>query len=331
MSFSVGILGTGRAVPDQVLTNADLEKRVDTTDEWITSRTGIRERRIAPNDMAASDLGALAGRRALESANLSAEDIDLIIVATITGDMPFPATACIIQDKIGAKNAAAFDLSAGCSGFVYALDVAKNMVLGGSKRVLVIGVDLLSRVTDYSDRATCVLFGDGAGAAIVGAVADGYGIIATDIGADGAGAEFLKLPAGGSRRPVTDRTIENREHYLCMAGNEVFKFAVRIMGDSTHRVLAKARLTSEDIRWFIPHQANIRIIKSAATRLGISDDRLFINVERYGNTSAASIPLALDEIVESRTLNDGDYLLVVGFGAGLTWGAAIIRWGGIIG
>ncbi len=330
MITNVGILGTGKAIPDYILTNAELEERMDTTDEWITSRTGIKERRIAPPDVAASDLGAIAAKQALDKAGASPEEIDLIIVATITGDMPFPSTACIIQDKIGAINASAFDLSAGCSGFVYGLDVGQNMVRGGYQRVLVIGVDLLSRVTDYEDRSTCVLFGDGAGAAVLGPVAEGYGIISTDIGADGSGAKFLQLPVGGSRNPITPSILANREHYLRMSGNEVFKFAVRVMEDSTERVLEKARIPSKDIAWFIPHQANVRIIRSAAVKLKIPDENLYINVDRYGNTSAASIPIALDEIVEEKGISDGDNILVVGFGAGLTWGSAIIRWGGVM-
>lgn len=324
-----GILGTGRAVPERVLTNADLEKMVDTSDEWIVTRTGIKERRIASPEEAASDLGYQAALKALEASKVKASELDLIIVATITGDMPFPATACIIQGRLGATKAAAFDLAAGCSGWVYSLEVAQSMVKAGYKRVLVIGVDVLSKITDYTDRSTCVLFGDGAGAAVLGPVKEGYGVLASDLGADGLGADYLKLPVGGSRCPSQTVAIDDPGRYLKMSGNEVFKFAVRAMGDSTQRVLEKANLTGEDISWFIPHQANIRIIKSAASRFNIPEDRIYINVDRYGNTSAASIPIALDEVVETGKVQDGDLILVVGFGAGLTWGSAILRWGGV--
>ncbi len=324
--ISVGILGTGSAVPDVVLTNKQLEDMVETSDEWITSRTGIKERRIAKEDEAASDFAYKAAVEALKSANLKPEDIDLILVATITPDMLFPSTACIVQDRLGASEAAAFDLSAGCSGFVYALEVGCQMVRGGYKHVLVIGADVLSKVTDYEDRSTCVLFGDGAGACVLGEVEEGFGILATNLGADGSGANVLCLEAGGSRMPASEETVRSKKHFITMIGNEVFKFAVRIMGQSTLEVLKRANINPEQIRWFIPHQANIRIIQAAAQRLGLDDESVYVNVDRYGNTSAASIPIALDELVKMGKVEHGDNLLTVGFGAGLTWGSAIIRW-----
>ncbi len=325
--IQAGIWGIGAAIPERILTNQELETMVETSDAWIRSRTGIQERRIAAREHAASDLALEAAERALEDAAVSAGELDMIIVATITPDMAFPATACIVQDRLGASKASAFDLSAGCSGFVYALDVGANLVATGRARILVIGVDLLSRVTDYSDRSTCVLFGDGAAAAVLGPVGEGYGVVAAELGADGSGGDFLKLPAGGSRRPASHDTVKAGEHYLHMAGNEVFKFAVRIMGDSTTRVLKKAGLSPEAIRWFVPHQANIRIINASAQRLGIPDEKLYVNVQRYGNTSAASIGLALAELSDAGHLSEGDYVLIVGFGAGLTWGSMVIRWG----
>lgn len=322
-----GIWGVGYAVPDRILTNQDLEQMVETSDEWIRSRTGIEERRIADSDTAASDLALAAAKKALVAAGVDASELDMIVVATISPDMAFPATACLVQDGLGAKQAAAFDLSAGCSGFVYGLDVGASLVKGGRSRVLVIGVDVLSRITDYTDRSTCVLFGDGAAAAVMGPVAADHGVIASELGSDGSGGYHLYLPAGGSRLPASHETVTAKQHYLRMAGNDVFKFAVRIMSDSTKRVLEKAGMHHEDIRWFIPHQANVRIIKASAAKLGIDDEHLYINVNRYGNTSAASIGLALAELDEAGRLHDGDYLLMVGFGAGLTWGSMVLRWG----
>lgn len=317
----------GKAIPERVLTNAELETMVNTSDEWIVTRTGIKERRIASKNIASSDLGYEAALKALEQGQTQPEEIDLIITATITPDMMFPATACIIQDKLGAVNAAAFDLSAGCTGFVYGLEVSKNMIKAGYKRILVIGTDILSKITDYSDRSTCVLFGDGACAAVLGPVSDSHGILATEIGADGSGHDYLFLPAGGSRLPTTRMTVDDKGHFVRMAGNEVFKFAVRIMSSSTKRVLDKAGIDAQEIAWFVPHQANIRIIKAAAERLNLDDRRVYVNVDRYGNTSAASVGIALEELASSNRLKDGDLVLIVGFGAGLTWGSAVIRWG----
>lgn len=328
MSSGVGILGLGKAVPEKVLTNQDLEAMVDTSDEWITTRTGIKQRHIADPDTAASDLGYAAAVEALANAHADAGHIDLIIAATTTPDMPFPATACLIQDRLKARHAAAFDVAAACSGFMYGVEVGKAMMAAGYQKVLVIGVDVISRLIDYKDRSTCVLFGDGAGAAVLGAVRPGYGILASEIGADGSGAMLLHVPAGGSRIPPQIPSIEAGQHYVKMCGREVYKFAVQIICESTERVLEKAGVSVDQIRWFVPHQANVRIIQAAAERLKLDADRVYVNVDRYGNTSAASVPIALAELVESRKLSEGDLILMVGFGAGLTWGSAVLRWGG---
>ena len=323
-----GIVGIGSYVPERVLTNADLEKMVETTGEWIITRTGISERRIAADDEAASDFAIAASRAALASANLEPKDIDLVICATITGDMPFPATASIVQDKLGIPNSPAFDLQAGCSGFIYALTAADAYVRSGAyKRVLVIGIDLLSRITDWTDRNTCVLFGDAAGAAIVAPVSDGSGLLSFYLGSEGSGAELLKQDAGGSRLPTSHETVENRQHYIYMNGREVFKFAVRIMGDAAMEALGRAGLKPEDVDVFVPHQANIRIINAAAERLGMPSEKVYINVNSYGNTSAASIPLALAEAYRKGVIKRNNVVVAVGFGAGLTWGATVIKWG----
>ncbi|OOC64287.1 beta-ketoacyl-ACP synthase III [Paenibacillus ihbetae] len=323
----VGIIGTGKYVPEKILTNQDLEKMVDTSDEWIVSRTGIRERHVAAEHEATSDLAYHAAVNALKSAGMHAEDLELIIVATITPDMFFPSTACLLQDRLGAKKAAAFDLSAACSGFVYGLATATNFVKTGMyNNALVIGVDCLSRITDYSDRNTCVLFGDGAGAAIVGEVPEGRGFQAFDLGAEGAGGAHLYIEAGGSRLPASAETVNTNKHYIYMNGREVFKFAVRVMGSATEAVLAKAGIDKKDIDLFIPHQANIRIIKSAMERLELPEEKVVINVDKYANTSAASVPLALVEAQESGRLKPGDKVLMVGFGGGLTWGSSVLIW-----
>lgn len=323
----VGIIGTGKYVPEKILTNADLEQMVDTNDEWIVSRTGIRERHIAAPHEATSDLSYLASLKALESAGMKPEDLDLIIVATITPDSAFPSTACILQDKLGAKRAAAFDLSAACSGFVYSLATAVGFIQNGMyNNALIIGADTLSRITDYTDRNTCVLFGDGAGAVIIGEVPEGRGFQSFDLGAEGAGGGLLKLEAGGSRLPSSQETVEGKKHYISMNGTEVFKFAVRIMGTATEKVLTKAGIGKEDIDLFVPHQANIRIIQSAMQRLDLSPEKCVINVDKYANTSAASIPLALVEAAEEGRMKEGDTVLMVGFGGGLTWGASVLIW-----
>lgn len=322
-----GIVGVGSAAPEKILTNADLEKIVDTTDEWIRTRSGIVERRICEDGQAASDLACRAGEAALARSGLSGKDIDLVIVATITGDTLIPSTSCIVQDKIGAPNAAAFDLSAGCSGFVYSLAVANSMIASGAHtNALVIGVDILSSVTNWEDRSTCVLFGDGAGAAVVSPVGEGEGLLSFCLGSDGSGGELLTIRAGGSKFPTSEETVRDKLHFIEMKGAEVFKFAVRIMGDAAIDALEKSGYGPEDVDLFIPHQANIRIIDAAARRLNLPDEKVFVNVQKYGNTSAGSIPLAVDEAYSSGRIKKGDLVVVVGFGAGLTWAASAMRW-----
>lgn len=314
-------------MPEKILTNSDLEKMVETNDEWIVSRTGIRERHIAAPHEATSDLAYEAAVRALDSAGMKAEDLELIIVATVTPDSTVPSTACILQDKLGAKGAAAFDLSAACSGFVYSLATATGFIQNGMyNNALVIGADTLSRITDYSDRNTCVLFGDGAGAVIIGEVPEGRGFLSFDLGAEGSGGSLLNIEAGGSRLPASHQTIDDKKHFLYMNGREVFKFAVRVMGMATERVLTKAGLGKENIDLFVPHQANIRIIQSAMQRLDLPPEKCVINVDKYANTSAASIPLALVEAAEEGRIKEGDAVLMVGFGGGLTWGASVLIW-----
>ena len=325
----VGILGTGSYVPEKILTNADLTKMVETSDEWIVSRTGIKERRIASKAQAASDLAYEAAIKALKHANLTPEDLDLILVATITPDMLFPSTSCILQDKLGATKAAAFDISAACSGYLYGISTAQQFIRSGVyKHVLVVGVETLSKIIDWNDRNTCVLFGDGAGAAILGPVEEGYGILSTELGADGSGGNLLKLPAGGSRMPANAETVAQGLHFLQMAGKEVFKFAVKVMEQASIRVIEKAGLNKEDINFLVPHQANLRIIDYAVKRIGLDEDKVVINLDRYGNMSAASIPVALDDAIKMNKIQHGDNVLLIGFGAGLTWGAAVIKWYG---
>lgn len=323
----VKILGTGKYVPERVLTNEDLEKMVDTNDEWITTRTGIKERRIAAEDQASSDLAYEASLKALDAAGITAEEIDLIIVATITPDMFFPSTACILQDKLGAKKAAAFDLSAACSGFIYGLANAVNFIVSGIyKYALVVGSECLSKITDYTDRNTCILFGDGAGAVVLGPGEEGKGFLSFELGADGSGGELLKLKGGGSRHPSSQETIDQKMHYIDMNGREVFKFAVKVMNSAAEEALKKAGLDKSDVDLLVPHQANIRIIQSSLNRLQLSEDKCIINLDKYGNVSAASIPIALAEAVEQNKINDGDVVVLVGFGGGLTWGASVLKW-----
>lgn len=327
MTRSVGILGVGHYVPEKILTNLDLEKMVDTSDEWITERTGIKQRHIAAENEATSDLAFNAAKAALADAGVSPEEIDLVIVGTASSDHAFPSTACLVQNRIGAKNAAAFDLSAGCSGFVYCLAVASQMIKTGMyNKALIIGAETLSRIMNWTDRNTCVLFGDGAGAAVVGEVEDGYGVLGIDLGADGSGGVYLYQPAGGSRRPASPETVAANEHTIHMNGPEVFKFAIQIMGKTAKRALANAGMKPEELDMLFPHQANLRIIKSAAKRLKMPMDKVWVNVDKYANTSAASIPIALCEAEAAGALKKGDNILLDGFGAGLTWAAIVLKW-----
>lgn len=324
---SVGIIGTGSYLPDKIVTNQDLEKIVKTSDEWIADRTGIRERRIAEPGIATSDLAAAAAEKALHDAGVTADEIDLIIVATCTPDMSLPSTACLVQDKIKASKAAAFDLSAACSGFAYGLVVGSQCIKTGLyKKVLVIGAETLSRIIDWTDRNTCVLFGDGAGAVVLSEVPAGYGILGVDLGAQGSGADFLKVPAGGSSSPATNETVIQRQHFVQMNGSEVFKFAVKVMGESAIKALDHAGLSNTDIDCLVPHQANMRIINSAAKRLKVPMEKVMINLDRYGNTSSATIPIALDEAIKCNKIKNDDIVVLVGFGAGLTWASCVIKW-----
>ncbi|NEW05508.1 ketoacyl-ACP synthase III [Paenibacillus sp. SYP-B3998] len=323
----VGVLGTGKYVPDRILTNQELETMVETNDEWIVTRTGIRERRIAAEGQATSDLCYEASLVALANAGITPEQLDLIIVATITPDMSFPSTACILQEKLGAKKAAAFDLSAACSGFVYGLANASNFIATGTYQyALVIGADCLSKITDYTDRNTCILFGDGAGAVVIGEVPEGRGFKSFELGADGTGGPLLKIEGGGSRNPASQASLDQRLHYIYMAGAEVFKFAVRIMGNAADEVLRKAGWEKSEIDLLVPHQANMRIIQASLNRLDMTEDRCMINLDKYGNMSAASIPVALAEAVEQGRLTEGERIVLVGFGGGLTWGASALVW-----
>jgi len=321
------ITSTGSYLPERVLTNFDLEKMVDTSDEWITERTGIKERRIANENQAASDLAYEASKLALERAALAVEDIDLLIAATVTGDMPFPSTACVLQDKLGAKKAAAFDINAACSGFLYGLYVADGLIRSGMhKRVLVVGTEVLSKITDWEDRTTCILFGDGAGAAILEPTEEGRGIISMCINSDGSMWDLLHLPGGGSKNPASRDSIEKRLHYIKMKGNETFKSAVRTLEDLVVTILKENKLEPSQLSLLIPHQANLRIIQATANRLGIPMDKVIVNLDRYGNTSAASIPIALDEALRTGRIRDGDYILLEAFGGGFTWASALIKW-----
>ncbi len=323
----VGIVGLGTAAGEDLLTNSDLEKMVDTSDEWIRTRTGIGTRHISKPETATSDLAYRAAVEALADAGLTGADLDLIIVGTVTPDMPFPSTACLLQSRLGADHAAAFDLNAACSGFIYGLAAGRQFVATGMyDTVLVIGAETLSKITDYTDRSTCVLFGDGAGAAVLRPVGEGEGILSTVLGADGGGGELLMQPAGGSRRPATHETVDQRLHYIHMSGGDVFKFAVKVMGEAADAAVERAGLTRADVDVLVPHQANRRIIDAAAKRLGLPEDRVVINIGEFGNMSSASIPVALHEAVRSGRIKRGDVVVLVAFGAGLTWGSAAIRW-----
>ena len=321
------IAGVGSYVPPKILTNADLEKMVNTSDDWITTRTGIKTRHIAAKDESTSDLGAQAAVRAMKRAGVGPEELDLIIVATITPDMPFPSTAALIQNKIGAYRAAAFDIEAACSGFIYALEIAQQFIMSRTyDTILVIGAEKLSSIVDWQDRNTCVLFGDGAGAAILRNRPDSHGLLTAVMGADGRKADLLFMAGGGSRCPATAESVAARLHYLRMEGKETFKCAVQAMQTAAEEALRRCEIDISRIKMIIPHQANVRIIDAVGERLGAKPEQLFINVDKYGNTSAASVAIALDEAVQSGRVVPGDLLLLVVFGAGLTWGAAVIEW-----
>lgn len=325
--LSVGILGTGMGLPEKVITNHDLAKLVDTSDQWITERTGIRERRQAGPNETTSSLSVQAARGALEMAGLKPADLDLIICSTISPDMPLPSTAAFIQRDLGARSCCAFDLAAACSGFLFGLTVANNFIkTRRAKHALVVGAEILSRYIDYTDRATCVIFGDGVAAAILGAVEPPSGILAEDMHTDGAYAEHLYIPGGGTAKPASCESVKAGEHYIKMRGNELFKVAVRSMEDVSRRVLKEAGVKAQDINLFIPHQANQRITDAVMTRLGVSPDRVYSNISRIGNTSSASIPICLDECVRAGRIKKGDLILMAAFGAGATWGALLMRW-----
>lgn len=325
MTTHASIIGIGSYLPERILTNAELETLVDTSDEWIRTRTGIVERRVVADDQATSDLAAAALSTALVRAGVAPTDVDLLIVGTSSPDMVFPSTACLVQNRLGMV-CPSYDINAACSGFVYALQAGVSAVESGrATRVAVVGADALTRYTDFTDRSTCVLFGDGAGAVILEA-SDEPGVLGIALGADGSGAEMLKVPAGGSARPVTHHALDARENFLTMNGSEVFRFAVKIIPRATHEALAASGLTVADLDWLVPHQANQRIIQTVEQRLGIPHDRVFSHVDRVGNTSAGSIPLALDELYTSGQLAPGNLVALVGFGAGLTWGAGVVRW-----
>lgn len=320
------ILGTGSYAPKHVLTNADLEQMVETSDSWIVERTGIRERRLAAPGEACSDLGVLAAQQALADANVQAAELDLILVATCTGDSPLPSTASLIQHRLGAVKAAACDLSAACCGFVYGLSVADAFVRTGHKYVLVIGSEVMSSITDWTDRNTCVLFGDGAGAVVLGPTEEDRGILSLHLHADGRFSDLICVPGGGSSLPPSERVLAERLHCVKMRGNETFKIAVKTMEEAIREAVAAHGLGIDDIACLVPHQANIRILRAAGQRVGLPLDRIMINVDRYGNTSAASIPLALDEAAKNGTIQEGDLVVMAAFGAGLTWASGVMRW-----
>jgi len=326
--FPAVITGTGAALPSRRLTNHDLEKMVETSDEWITTRTGIKERRVAAKGETMSEFAVAASRQALEMARLEPGSVDLIICATVTPDMPIPSTSCLIQESLGAKRAAAFDLSAGCSGFIYALSVAHQFIrVGVYRHILVIGAELLTKYLDWTDRTTCILFADGAGAVVLSRGEEkGRGLLATCLHTDGSMADFITLPGGGTLHPPTEETVRAGLHFIRMKGNETFKIAVRSMEDVCREVLAAAGLEPSDVDIMIPHQANRRIIDAVGSRLGLAAERVYINIDRTGNTSSASIPIALDEANRESLIKKGDCVLFAAFGAGLTWGAALLRW-----
>jgi 3-oxoacyl-[acyl-carrier-protein] synthase-3 len=327
MELAAGILGSGSALPEKVITNFDLEKMVDTSDEWITDRTGIKERRQAAPDETTSKLSVKAAHKALEMAGIAPGDLDLIICSTISPDMPLPSTAALIQRDLGASSCCAFDLAAACSGFLFGMTVAEQFIRTGKhKYVLVIGAELLSRYLDYKDRATCVIFGDGVAAAVLGPVSPPRGILASDLHTEGKYAEHLYIPAGGTASPASCETVRRGDHYIKMRGNELFKVAVRNLEEVSMRVLERAHLRPEQIDLFIPHQANQRITDAVRERLGVPVEKVYSNISRIGNTSSASIPICIDECVRSGRIKKGDLVLLSAFGAGVTWGAVLIRW-----
>ena len=327
-AFDVCVAGTGSYVPERILTNAELAVMVDTSDEWIVTRTGIKERRIAADGEFTSHMASHAARKALEQSGLTAGDIELIIVATVTPDTPTPATACHVQQQIGAIRAVAFDISAACSGFLYAMKIAKRMISDGAfSNALIIGAEKLSTVTNWQDRTTCVLFGDGAGAAVLRRAEAGEGaILATEMGTDGNLTHLLEIPGGGAACPITEHNVNDNLHTLTMQGKEVFKIAVNRMKEAAEKVIERAGLTGADIACVIPHQANLRIIDAIADRLAVPNERVFVNLDKYGNTSAAAVAIALDEANRNGAFKRGEHIVLVVFGAGLTWAAAAIRW-----
>jgi len=320
------ILGTGSYVPERVLTNADLERMIATSDSWIVERTGIRERRIAAPGEACSDLGTKAAQRALEAAGLTSADLDLILVATCTGDSPLPSTACLIQHRLSAVRAAACDISAACCGFVYALAVGDAYVKTGLRHVLVVGAEVMSAIMDWTDRNTCILFGDGAGAVVLGPAEGDRGILSSHLHSDGNLWDLICVPGGGSRIPPSDKMLADGLQYIKMKGNETYKVAVKTLEESAREALSANHFAVDDLDLYVPHQANVRIIKAVADRLGLPMEKVFLNMDRYGNTSAASIPLALDEAVRTALVKDGSLVMIAAFGSGLTWASALIRW-----
>ena len=328
MASYAAITGWGMAVPERILTNAELERMVNTSDEWIQTRTGIRERRVVGPGESTSTLATAAGRRAIERAGLAPEAIDLIILATCTPDRPFPATACTVQANLGIPHAAAFDLAAACSGFVYGLSVATSMVRSGAARnVLFIAADVFTHYINWNDRNTCVLFGDGAGAVVLQPSEEPYGQLSSVLGASGKDEDLMAVDVGGTRIPATPELLEQGRQYVYMNGREIFKLAVRGMGDSSVQALAAAGLAKDDLALVIPHQANLRIVEATAKRLDVPMEQVFVNLDRYGNTSAATIPIALAEALDQGRIKDGDYVLLTAFGGGLTWASSVIRWG----
>lgn len=320
------ILGTGAFAPERVVTNADLERMVDTSDTWIRERTGIRERRVVAPGQACSDLALEAARRALKASGVSPAEIDIILVATCTGDSPLPATACLVQHRLGAVRAAACDISAACCGFLYALSIGDAYIKSGMRHVLVIGSEVMSAITDWTDRNTCVLFGDGAGAVVLGQSQNESGILSTHLHANGGISDLIYVPGGGSRDPASAEVLADKRCYIKMRGNETFKIAVKTMEEATHEALKANGMIAQDMDLFIPHQANLRILRAVSQRLGISEEKVMINLDRFGNTSAASIPLALDQAVQEGKLKRGHKVVMAAFGAGLTWASAVVQW-----